>query len=72
MVTLSYLIKIPTRKSVVFINLVLGYPVVFAILGEDFNLVGDAVAVPLVFVVTGEADIERINFLVVSYYRDFA
>ena len=36
---------------------------VFAVFGEDFDLVLDAVAVPLVLVVAGEPDIKGCPFL---------
>jgi len=45
-------------EVLVFIHLVTGYPVVFGIFGEDFNLVGDAVAVSLVLIVAGKSDIK--------------
>ena len=50
-------VEVRAGKSVIFVNLVLYYTVVFAIFSEDFDLVGDAVAVALVFIVAGESAI---------------
>lgn len=54
--------EVGAGKSVIFINPVLRNPVAFAILGEDFNLVGNAVAVSFVLVITGESDVKSRNF----------
>ena len=35
----------------------------FGIAGQDLNFVGDAVAVPFIFVITGKSDIEGHPFL---------
>lgn len=41
---------------------VLGDPSVFTIFDEDFDLMGDAVAVFLVLVIAGEADVKGYDF----------
>ena len=49
--------------AVIFVNLVVRNTVIPGILGEDFDLMGNAVAVPFVLVIAGEADIEGHPFL---------
>lgn len=44
--------------AVIFIHFIIGYSVVFGIFGEDLDLMGDAVAVPVVLIIAGEPDIE--------------
>ena len=64
MVTLSYPSKICTAPSVVFVNLIAGNFPVLTIPGEDFDLMGYAVAVPLVLIIAGEPDVEGCPFFI--------
>lgn len=47
-----------TRITIVFIDFILGNIMVLRVLFEDFDLMGNGVAVALVIIVAGEADIE--------------
>ena len=51
------------RISVILINFVVGDAVLFCVSGQYLDLVGDAVAVALVLIIAGKAEIERHPFL---------
>ena len=59
MVTLSYLIKIGSRVSVVHIELGVGESMLLGVFRKELFLIGDGIALTLCAVIAGQAAVER-------------
>ena len=56
-------VKVRTRISVILIDFIIRDTVFFGIPGQNFNLMGNAIAVSFVFIITGKTDIQSNDFL---------